>query len=160
MHTPKILIFIQFVPHLHRAEIVRCCQNVIEAFKVTVVKAVVQPSWSFARLSKVVHNSINSYETKKDATVENLGGRLLFPCMLASLKAADHEALIILNWRVEGFWLLYWMFSCLEDIAKYGWPIFTSSVHCTSSTLAIITQGLHIGWYIQWPCYCSCKGMK
>ena len=51
----------------------------------------------FARLSKVVHNSINSYETKKDATVENLGGRLLFPCMLASLKAADHEALIILN---------------------------------------------------------------
>ena len=57
------------VPHLRRTEIVRQDHAVKmssnDAFKVT-------PSWSFARLSKMVGNSINSSknEKKKIATVE------------------------------------------------------------------------------------------
>ena len=75
-------------------------------------------SWSFARLSKMVHNSINSSETKKNCDCwESLRSFGLSPCSLASLKVAHNEALIIWSWRIEGLWLVMF-FVCLEDIMK------------------------------------------
>ena len=90
------------VPHLRRTEIVRqdhaVKMSLNDAFKVT-------PSWSLARLSKMVGNSINSSKNEKNCHCwESLrSASFLFPCIIKKLTMK----LIIRNWRIEVLWLDY-----------------------------------------------------
>ena len=125
MHTPKILFFnlIFNVPYWNAQS---KCHRILYPF---------EPSWSFARLSKMVHNCNKLIRIEKRLPllrISEVSVRLvsLFPCILKSVQPRSSYHLKLKGLK-NSDWMMF--FVCLEDIevtAKYPWRILLYSKHC------------------------------